>query len=91
MRMFADDASTIVDFFSQDFEEIYLIGHSEGALIGSMVSQQNFNVHAFIALCGTSVSVDSLLRDQLAKYPKLLVLAEKHIEESLNILKELQH
>jgi len=81
MQDFIDDASTIVNYFSEDFDEIYLIGHSEGALIGSVVSHENHNVQAFIALCGTSTSLDEIVLEQLAKYPKLHELAVVHIDE----------
>ena len=78
------DASFLVDHFSNEYDEVYLFGHSEGALIGKVVTQENRNVDGFLSVCGTSVPLDDIIREQLAKFPKLLDLAEVHLQEIEN-------
>lgn len=78
---FVDDSSAVVDHFNEVFDKVILLGHSEGALIGALVATSNKNVHSFISISGNSTSLDSLILDQLAKYPKLVPLAKKHIQE----------
>ena len=58
-----------------------MIGHSEGALIATLSAQNNPNVTSLSLLAGTGKRFDEILLDQLEKYPKLIPLAEKHIEE----------
>lgn len=81
MGDFISDVNQIVNYLSRDFKEIILLGHSEGALIGAVVAGQNEHVTSFISVSGISVSMDRIILDQLAQYPKLVPLAEKHIDE----------
>lgn len=76
-----NDVSKIIDFFKDDFKNIILIGHSEGALVGSIVSNRNSDVHSFINLAGPSIPIDSILLDQMAKFPKLVDETKKHLSE----------
>lgn len=78
---FVDDANAIINYFKDDFKHISIIGHSEGALIGTLVSQENSNVQSFVNLCGTSISLDSIALEQLERYPTLLDEARLHFEE----------
>jgi len=80
---FVNDAAAIVRYFEKDFDDIIVLGHSEGALIGSIVAR-NKNVHSFISVCGISQSFDEVLLTQLSKYPDLVPLAENHIMEIKN-------
>lgn len=82
-QAFVNDVAAIVQYFKSDFKRIVLLGHSEGALIGSMVGADEI-VDAFISVSGTSKRFDEIVMDQLAQYPKLLPMAEKHINEIKN-------
>jgi uncharacterized protein len=48
------------------FNHLYIIGHSEGALIGSMASQK-LEPAGFIAIAGTGDRAGNLLREQMEK------------------------
>lgn len=76
-----NDVSKIIDFFKEDFKNITLMGHSEGALVGSIVSNQNSYVRSFINVAGPSIPLDSIILDQIAKFPKLVDETKKHLEE----------
>ncbi|NNE25450.1 MAG: hypothetical protein HKN09_01285 [Saprospiraceae bacterium] len=78
------DASFFVDKFSEEYKKIFIFGHSEGALIGKVVAHQNENVTGLMAVCGTSIPLDDIVREQLSKFPKLLELAEVHLKEIEN-------
>jgi len=80
---FIYDVQKIIEHFENDFNKIILLGHSEGSLIGSVASQ-NEKVHSLISVSGPGKRFDEVLLDQLAKYPKLVPLAEKHINEINN-------
>lgn len=79
-----DDALKIAKYFKDDFERIFLIGHSEGALIASAAAHQSELVDGIVLLCGISITLDKVIEDQLAKYPRLLELAVVHLEEIRN-------
>lgn len=65
------------------FSKIIIAGHSEGALIGSIISNQT-KVDGFLSICGTAQSADSILAEQLSNLPNDLK------NESLDILSKLK-
>lgn len=75
------DVSAIVDHFSLDFKEVILLGHSEGALIGAITSAKKASVRRFVSVAGMSISMDKMLLEQYAQYPRILPEVERHIEE----------
>lgn len=75
-----DDINNIVEFFKSDFSEIIIFGHSEGALVGAIASEQS-GVDGFVSACGMSITMDKMILEQLEKYPKALPLAQEYIEK----------
>lgn len=63
------------------FNRFYIIGHSEGALIGMVAAQKGAN--GFISLAGPGRPVDSLLKEQLATQPENVRHASFIIIDSL--------
>lgn len=61
------DVEAIVDYFRANyrFSRIYVLGHSEGALIGAIAVQKS-KVDGFISAAGTSKPAYEVLRSQLA-------------------------
>jgi pimeloyl-ACP methyl ester carboxylesterase len=47
------------------FSGLYIIGHSEGSLIG-MVAAQKLNVSGFVSICGAGTPAGDILREQLS-------------------------
>ena len=69
VEQYANDVSSIINHYKQiGYKEIYLIGHSEGSLIG-LISLQRTKVKGFISISGAGNSADILLKEQLK--PKL--------------------
>jgi len=54
------------------FSDIFVLGHSEGSLIG-MLAVQEKPVAGFISVAGTAQSADALLREQLMGQPMSIV------------------
>ena len=62
---FVADAQKVVDYFNRRnrYQNIYVIGHSQGSLVGMLASQKN--VTGFISLAGAGSSIDTVIMNQL--------------------------
>ncbi len=69
------DIDKIVDSMSnrKEFSKIYLLGHSEGSLIGILASQKNKFVNGLISIAGAGTSADSIILLQLSSQPKQVI------------------
>ncbi|ATP42164.1 alpha/beta hydrolase [Solibacillus sp. R5-41] len=80
------DVSDIITFFKQDkrFQEVHLIGHSEGALIMTLAAQNN-NVKSLTSLAGTGRRANVRLEEQLKKQlpPNLMQQSQQILEKLL--------
>lgn len=67
---FVDDAQDWLEFLrAQPFvERLYIVGHSEGALIGTLVAERE-TVAGFVSLAGAGDRASNILRRQLAAGP----------------------
>jgi len=63
---FVDDAIAVVDYFKKEdaYSKIYVIGHSQGSLIGMVAAQGKAD--GFISLAGAGQEIDDVIVDQLA-------------------------
>ena len=70
---FIDDAIAVLDYFKKEkrFSEIYVIGHSQGSLIGMVAAQEEAN--GFISIAGAGQEIDDVIIDQLAQQAPGLV------------------
>ena len=85
IELYADDVNVLINYFKlKGFHKIYVIGHSEGSLIG-LISAQNSNLKGFISLCGAGNSADILLKKQLK--PKLPPAFFNQVELIIDSLK----
>jgi len=67
-RYVNDVVSIIEQMKSKGFSEIYIVGHSEGSLVG-MAAIQTAKVNGFISVAGAGFPADEILKTQLK--PKL--------------------
>lgn len=81
---YINDAKEWIQWLKQNknFNQVVVIGHSEGSLIG-MVAAQDENVDKYISIAGAGKTADQLIRDQLKAQPAFV------LEQSAPILDEL--
>jgi pimeloyl-ACP methyl ester carboxylesterase len=67
---FVNDAVAWMLMLNEDrrFSGLYVLGHSEGSLIGMLACQQQ-NVDGFISVAGAGKPADQLIREQLKSQP----------------------
>jgi len=72
---YVDDAEAWGQMLQRDrrFTRLYIVGHSEGSLIG-MIAARELKPAGFVSIAGTSVRANELIRGQLARSvsPELL-------------------
>jgi len=63
---FIEDATSVVEYFINDerFSKIYVIGHSQGSLVGMLAAQGRAD--GFISIAGAGQNIDDVIVDQLA-------------------------
>jgi len=63
---FVEDAVSTVNYFRNrnKYQNIYIIGHSQGSLVGMIAAQQS-NVTGFISLAGPGKSIDNTIVSQI--------------------------
>jgi uncharacterized protein len=81
---YVNDVVVLIEYFRQKgFEKIYVIGHSEGSLIG-MAALQETEAKGFVSVAGMGNSADILLKKQLEpKLPAELFSQAESVIDSL--------
>lgn len=83
---FADDVNTLLSYCKDNgYKKIYVIGHSEGSLIG-LLAVQKTNVSGFVSLCGAGNPADVVIKNQL--HPKLPPAMYEQTESIIDSLKQ---
>ena len=64
---FVSDAISVIDYFknSNTYSKIYVIGHSQGSLVGMLAAKDR--VDGFISLSGAGRSIDQVIIEQIGK------------------------
>jgi esterase/lipase len=68
---FVTDVRDIIAHFKNDFSKIYLIGHSQGSLVGMLAAQED--VTGFVSISGPAQSIDQVLQKQIGQQAPFLV------------------
>jgi len=81
---YVNDAKDWVEFLKKElkFNNIIVIGHSEGSLIG-MVASQNSYVSKFISIAGAGQTADKIIREQLKSQPMSVTIPANAILDKL--------
>ena len=81
---FVADAAAVIDYFKgkDNYSKIYVIGHSQGSLVGMLAAKDE--VDGFISLAGAGQNVGNVLVDQVTKMAPTLG------EETLRIVDALK-
>lgn len=85
---YINDAKACVNFLStyesHSFSSVYVLGHSEGALIGAVVTR-DMEISGFISIAGMGRSMAELLDEQLSNKPELIKKSAKEINDKLKV------
>lgn len=92
---FLNEADMVFEDFSEDvadwirlinkegkFKKVSIIGHSEGALIGTLAAQKT-DIYRFVYLAGQGFPIDEILKEQLKDQPPMVKEAAFPILDSL--------
>jgi pimeloyl-ACP methyl ester carboxylesterase len=81
---FINDASDVITHFktSNQFSEIFVIGHSQGSLVGMIASQDKVN--GFVSLAGTGQNIGDVIIEQINNTAPML---KEDTEQVVSILK----
>ena len=76
---FVTDAISVVKHFKNNgkYKKIYIIGHSQGSLVGILASKNN--VDGIISIAGAGKSIDSVLIDQIEKTAPMFAEDSKRV------------
>ncbi|MFT5847574.1 MAG: fermentation-respiration switch protein FrsA (DUF1100 family) [Psychroserpens sp.] len=80
---FVTDAISVVDYFKNEnaYSGIYIIGHSQGSLVGMLAAKDRAD--GFISLAGAGQSIDEVITEQIGAMDPSLIEATKKAFESL--------
>lgn len=64
---FVDDAKKVVNYLknTKHYDNIYIIGHSQGSLVGMLAASEN--VKGFISISGPGKPIDEIILDQIGQ------------------------
>lgn len=82
---FVNDAIDVINYFKKQntFKKIYIIGHSQGSLIGILAAKDRAD--GFISLAGAGQSIDNVIIEQVNKTAPMFTKDTKRV---FGILKE---
>ncbi len=82
---FVSDAKDVIDYFKKQntYKKIYVIGHSQGSLIGLLAAKDKAD--GFISLSGAGQSIDNVITEQVAKTAPMFTEDTKRV---FGVLKE---
>lgn len=80
---FVTDAVSVVDYFKKEdlYAGIYIIGHSQGSLVGMLAAKGRAD--GFVSLAGAGQSIDDVITEQIGNMDPSLVKDTKKAFESL--------
>src|SRR6056297_1801768 len=87
INRYAKDLISIVQYAKKEkgYQDIYLLGHSEGSLI-SLIALQQIDAKGFISLAGAGSPADEIIKGQLK--PKLPEALYSNVEKIIDSLKQ---
>ena len=80
---FVTDAKSVVNYFKlkDEFNKIYIIGHSQGSLVGMLACPED--VDGFVSLAGAGQTIDNVIVEQISKTAPMFLEDTKRIISSL--------
>ncbi|MBJ6369718.1 alpha/beta hydrolase family protein [Snuella sedimenti] len=81
---FVTDAISVIDYFksTKQFNKIYIIGHSQGSLVGMLAAKNRAD--GFISIAGAGQSIDKVIMEQLEKTAPMFTEDAKKVFQTLS-------
>ncbi|MGC1471862.1 MAG: alpha/beta hydrolase [Psychroserpens sp.] len=82
---FVTDAVSVIDYFKNEdtFSEIYVIGHSQGSLVGMIAAKDRAD--GFLSMAGAAQTIDEVITEQIGAMDPSLIEGTKKAFESLKL------
>ena len=82
---FVTDAISVIEYFKKTnaYSKIYVIGHSQGSLIGMLAAKEG--IDGFISLSGAGQSIDKVIIDQVQKTAPIYTEDTKRVFDIMRI------
>jgi len=80
---FVTDATDVIDYFIEknSYNNIYIIGHSQGSLVGMLAAKNKAD--GFISLAGAGNNIGDVLVEQISKTAPMFTVDTKRVVDSL--------
>jgi uncharacterized protein len=89
-QTFATDTNAAVEFLAKrGFQNIGLIGHSEGGIIAPMIASQNKKVKFVVSMAGPGIAIDELMLLQTNALGKLSGSSEDQLKSTSDLNRKL--
>ncbi|GAA3564891.1 alpha/beta hydrolase family protein [Snuella lapsa] len=81
---FVTDAVSVIDYFksTKQFNKIYIVGHSQGSLVGMLAAKNRAD--GFISIAGAGQSIDKVIIEQLEKTAPMFTEDAKKVFQTLS-------
>ena len=81
---FVTDAKTVLEYFkaNEEFNKIYVIGHSQGSLVGMLTAKDSAD--GFVSLAGVGQTIDKVIIQQIANTAPMFTEDTKRVFKSLS-------
>jgi len=76
---FVTDAKSVINYFktSNAYNKIFVIGHSQGSLVGMLASKEG--VDGFVSIAGSGQAIDNVILEQIEKTAPMLTEEAKDV------------
>lgn len=80
---YVEDAKGWIEALSKDYDRVVVVGHSEGAKIGTMASAGNSRVAGLVLLAGAGRPTDEILKTQIRQTSPMVLESVSSIIDTL--------
>lgn len=82
---YVEDAKGWIEALSKDYDRVVVVGHSEGAKIGTMASAGNSRVAGLVLLAGAGRPTDEILKTQIRQTSPMVLESVSSIIDTLKM------
>lgn len=87
---YVEDAKGWIEALSKDYDRVVVVGHSEGAKLGTMASAGNSRVAGLVLLSGAGRPTDEILKTQIRQISPMVLESVSSIIDTLKTGREVE-